>query len=453
MANTDANAKKPKNKPKFFSTLLTLIFVAAGAFGVYKVCTYIESNPVPAFSDEGGLSSSEPQSVPTTEATTEPSGDEAAAIVKAIGEADDSLSAELLAYCVENIDAEALQTVLGAMTGEKYDPEVWYTATGKSVHALQALASGVKETQSANADSIQIGFVGRVNLGKAADGSVSADLAKRMNSMDVQVANNDFTFSADGKTAEFKADAKQAALYKTLGVDLVTTASSHIYDYGADGLTQTLDTLDEQGIAHIGAGKDIDEAAESAVYVINGRKIAFLAATDTLAWKNVKAATASSAGVLSLRGSYDAVINAVKDTKANSDYVFVYMNVGMDENADWFDGDQRTWAKAIVDAGADGVVGAHGNRLQGMEYHKGKLIAYGLGDFLFNDKTADTALLQVTIDKDGKIQNTLIPCKQDGGKVALSAEADKANAFARVQKYCGNVVKFGKDGTVFSNRG
>lgn len=453
MANHGANAKKTKNKPKFFSTLLTLIFVAAGAFGVYKVCTYIDSNPVPAFSDKGGLSSSEPQSVPTTEATTEPSGDEAAAIVKAIGEADDSLSADFLAYCAEHVEAEALQTVLDAMTGDKYDPEIWYTATGKSIHALSALASGVKETQSADPDSIQIGFVGRVNLGNVADGSVSADLAKLMNGMDVQVANNDFTFSADGKTAEFKADAKQAALYKTLGVDLVTAASSHINDYGTAGMTQTLDTLDKQGIAHIGAGKNVTEAAKSAVYVINGRKIAFLAATDTLAWKTVKAASASSAGVLSLRGNYDAVINAVKDAKANSDYVFVYMNVGMDENADWFDGDQRTWAKAIVDAGADGVVGAHGNRLQGMEYHKGKLIAYGLGDFLFNDKTVDTALLRVTIGKDGKIQNTLIPCKQDSGKVALSAEADKSNAFARVQKYCGNVVKFDKNGTISSNKG
>lgn len=451
MAKTGA---KPKNKPKFFSTLLTLILVAAGAFGVYKICTYMESDPVPAFLDKTAASAGdEAQSTAASEETTQTGKDEAAALAKAIGEAEDSLSAEFLAYCADNVQAEALQTVLDAVTGNSYDPDIWYTATGKSVHALGALASGVQETQSADKENIRIGFAGRVNLGGKSEDSVSAELCKKMNAMDIQLANNEFTFSADGKTAEYKAAAEQAALYKALGVDVVTAANTHIYDYGADGLTNTLAVLDEQGIAHIGAGKNIEQAQQPVSYVVNGRKITFLAAGDTVYWKTVKAATDSSAGVLSLRSSNEAVLRAVKEAKANSDYVFVYMNAGLDENADWFDGDQRTWAKAIIDAGADGVVGAHSNRLQGMEYYKDKLIVYGLGDFLFNDKTMDTGLLQVTIGKDGKVQNTFFPCRQEGGKTALCAEADKAAVYARVQKYCGSVVKFGSDGTITANRG
>lgn len=453
MKNMAKTGAKPKNKPKFFSTLLTLIFVAAGAFGVYKICTYMESNPVPAFSDKTAAPTGEVQNTAVSEETTQSGSNEAAALVKAIGEAEDSLSAEFLAYCADNVDAEALQTVLDAITDKKYDPDIWYTATGKSVHALNALTSGTKETQSADKDNIRIGFVGRVNLGGKSGDSVSADLAKKLNAMDIQLANNEFTFSADGKTAEYKADAKSAALYKTLGVDVVTTANTHIYDYGADGLTQTLAVLDEQGVAHIGAGKDVTEASKPVSFVVNGRKITFLAAGDTVYWKTAKAATASSAGILSLRNSNEAVLNAVKAAKAESDFVFVYMNAGLDENADWFDGDQRTWAKEILDAGADSVVGAHSNHLQGMEYHNGKLIVYGLGDFLFNDKTMDTGLLQITIGKDGKVQNTFFPCKQSDGKVALCAEAEKAGVFARVQKYCGNVVKFSADGTITANRG
>lgn len=436
--------KKPKNKPKFFSTLLTLIFVAAGVFGVYKVVHLMESNPVPAFVDKTETATQKADTTDKAEQTTEATGsDEAAALVKAIGEADDTLSAELLAYCADNIDVKGLQTVLEAITGDDYDPEVWYTATGKSIHALNALAAGVKETESADKDNITIGFVGRIDPAKAEDGSVDAELSKLMNGMDLQVANNEVAV-ADEKTVEN---------YKAMGVDLVTLAGSHIFDAGADGLTGTVEALDKQGIAHMGAGKNAEEAAKPAVYVINGRKIAFLSAYDVLYWKSSKAATATSAGVFSIHDGNVAVMNAVKDAKANSDYVFVYLNAGMDETGDWFDGDQDKLTKAVIDAGADGVIGANCSRLQGMQFYKKKLIVYGLGNFLYGEKSADTGLLQVTISKDGTVQNVFHPCRLNDGKVALCGADTKAGVFERVQKYCGNVVKFGTDGTVMGNRG
>ena len=453
-----AKRTAPKNKPRFFSVLLTLIFVGAAVFGIYKVRslhisgahTSFLSESKPAAAQPSGTTADEPES------TTQAVDDAALAAAKAIGEADDSLSAAFLSYIAENCDAESLQTVLGAMSKKDYDKAVWFTATGKSFHALNALADGsvdkglVREMPG-DKDTVTIGFAGKVNLVNT--GTVSEELQKTMQSADIQVLNSECALSSDGKTAKYLADGKAAALYKQLGVDLAAVGNGHICDYGADALSQTLKTLDANEVSHTGAGADVNEAAKPAVFLAGGRKIAFLSASDTLSGRAGKAATATGFGVLSLRYNLDAVKTAVKTAKAENDYVFVYIHAGIDENANWFDSDQSTWSKALIDAGADGVVGAHSNRLQGMEFYNGKLIVYSLGNFLYDAKTRETGVYQVTIGRDGKLSHAFVPCTQSAGSVAqCTAAADKSAVFSRISKFCGNVVVVDADGTIRNNR-
>ena len=452
-----AKRKPLKNKPRFFSVLLTLIFVGAAVFGVYKVRALLHSGVHSAFlSENPSVSVSAPADTSEPEPTTQAADEDAVAAARAIGEADKSLSAAFLSYIAENCDAEALQTVLDAMGEKDFDKEVWFTATGKSFYALNALADGsvdkglVREIEG-DKDAITIGFAGKVNLVNT--GTVSEDLQKAMQGMDIQVLNSECAFTADGKTAKYLADAKSAALYKQLGVDVAAVANGHISDYGADAVTQTLKTLETNEVSHTGAGTDMTEAAKPACFIVGGRKIAFLSASDTLSGRPGKAATASGFGVLSLRYNLDAVKNAVKDAKADNDFVFIYIHAGIDENANWFDSDQSSWSKALIDAGADGVVGAHSNRLQGMEFYKNKLIVYSLGNFLYDEKTRETGVYQITIAKDGKLSHTFLPCTQSAGKVELcTAAADKSAVFSRISKFCGNVVVVDADGTIRNNR-
>ena len=272
-----------------------------------------------------------------------------------------------------------------------------------------------------------------------------------MQGMDIQVINSDCALSSDGRTAAYLASAKSAEMYKQLGVDLAAVANSHVSDYGADVIAQTLKTLDTNEVSHTGAGSNLSEAAKPACFIAGGRKIAFLSASDTL--RAGKAASGSGAGVLSLRSDLDAVKTAVKTAKAENDFVFVYIHAGIDANAVWFDSDQIAWSKALIDAGADGVIGARSTRLQGMEFYKGKLIVYGLGNFLYDEKTRETGIYKITIAEDGTLSHAFLPCSQSGGKVALcTAAADKNAVFSRISKYCGNVVKVDADGTIRNNR-
>ena len=456
------SASSKKNKPRFFSVLLTLLFIGAGIFGVYKVRSILSADPSTAFLPDDTPSSQTASDTQTSEPTetTKPADEQAIAAAKAIGEADDSLSPAFLSYIADNCDAESLQTVLKAMGQKDYDKEVWFTATGNSFYALQALASGdtdkgvVREIES-DGDTIEIGFAGKVNAAQSATAAtvVSADLQKLLQGMDIQVINSDCAFSADGKTAQYTAAAKTASVYKTLGVDLATVANAHAGGVGADALAQTLTALEDNDVSHVGAGADVSEAAKPAAFLAGGRRIAFLGASDTLQGRGVRAATASSSGVLSLRSNLDAVKTAVKNAKAENDYVFVYIHAGIDDNANWFDSDQDSWSKALIDAGADGVIGAHSSRLQGMEFYKGKLIVYGLGNFWYDGTTRETGVYKLTIAKDGTFTHTLLPCKQTPTGVSLcTADADKTSVFSRVTKFCGNVVKISGDGTITNNR-
>ncbi len=458
-------AKRPvvkKNKPRFFSVLLTLLLIAAGVFGVYKVRSIMTSGPLSAFLPEGRPSAVEVSNVQADdpEDVTKPADDQAIAAAKAIGEADDSLSPAFLSYIADNCEAKALETVLAAMASKDFDKEVWFTATGSSFYALQARANGdvdkgaAREIES-DKDAIELGFAGKINAAQSgtAATAVSADLQKILQGADVFVVNNACAFSADGKTAPYMADAKTAAVYKTLGVDLASIANNRATDYGADALAQTQRALKDNDVLCVGAGENVTEAAKPAAFLVGGRKIAFLGASDILSGRGGRAATASAAGALSLRGNLDAAKNAVKAAKADSDYVFVYIHAGIDDNANWFDGDQDAWSKALIDAGADGVIGAHSNRVQGMEFYKGKLIVYGLGNFWYDGTTRETAVYKLTIDKDGKFTHTLIPCKQTASNVSLcTADADKSSVYSRVEKFCGNVVKVSSDGTITNNR-
>ena len=74
--------------------------------------------------------------------------------------------------------------------------------------------------------------------------------------------------------------------------------------------------------------------------------------------------------------------------------------------------EQRSLAHAAIDAGADLVLGAHPHVLQGLELYHGKLIAYSLGDFVFDDHaqpTGETIVLQVKLPPSGEPSFTCVP--------------------------------------------
>lgn len=153
--------------------------------------------------------------------------------------------------------------------------------------------------------------------------------------------------------------------------------------------------------------------------------IAFVAAGRAEPWFNTPTAGKEKPGILDAYGS-DNCVNAIKDAAANSDYVFVYVHWGT-ENSHNTAGEQLAEGKRYIDAGAHAVVGAHSHILQGMDFYKGRFIAYSLGNFWFNLKNLQSGYLELVIDEDGKIQPQFIPCQTNGGKTYIENDASKRN--------------------------
>ncbi len=325
----------------------------------------------------------------------------------------------------------------------------------KNIHVIEGGKKG----------AVEIGFVGDINL--ADDWSLmqhcneagglskclSPELIKMMNGADIMFANNECTYSTrgtaqSGKSYTFRADPKNVKLLGDLGIDIVSTANNHIYDYGTEAFNDTFKTLDGAGIAHVGAGKNTKEASQAQYFIVNGRKIAFVSAGDAYSWYRTPGATDSKEGILPAE-TKEYMVAAVKAAAAESDYVFAYLHWGY-ENNNWYSDEQVEFGRAFIDAGAAAVVGSHPHVLQGMDFYKDSLIAYSLGNFWFNTKTMDTGLLKFTIDEGGNITPTFVPCVQSGGNTTMKTEAkDKEDTFYFIESHSRNWgIDILDDGTV-----
>ena len=215
---------------------------------------------------------------------------------------------------------------------------------------------------------------------------------------------------------------------KEAGFDFLSLANNHTMDYGWEGLSDTMDALDEADIQHAGSGNDEIEAFTPAYVEGNGKNVAFVSLTQVVPkveWK----ADRNHPG-LAEAYSYKRAVAAVEEARGNADVVVVMVHWGT-ERTDMPIKQQKSLAYALIDAGADLVVGSHPHVLQGFESYKGKWIAYSLGNFVFPGMspatTAETGILTATCKQGGECSLHFAPMIAKLAQPApMEAEAGKA---------------------------
>jgi poly-gamma-glutamate synthesis protein (capsule biosynthesis protein) len=292
----------------------------------------------------------------------------------------------------------------------------------------------VRLVECADTDTVTFAFAGDILLddryaimykyklrGSDINDTFSATLLERMRSADIFMLNNEFPFSTRGSALEdkqftFRADPSNISLYEELGVDIVSLANNHAYDYGESALLDTFDTLESAGIPYVGAGRNIDEAMKPVYFVANGMKIAVVSATqiERNSTPDTKEATATSAGVLRCMDE-TKLLSVIAEAKDNSDFVILYIHWGTEsvEKTDWL---QDKQAPIYANAGVDLIIGDHPHCLQKLDSVSGVPVAYSLGNFWFNSKTQNTCLIEVGISKEEDNVSMeyfkFIPCRQ-----------------------------------------
>lgn len=258
------------------------------------------------------------------------------------------------------------------------------------------------------------------------NGVLSEELQSEMQNADITMVNEEFPFSTRGTQAEdkqftFRVAPDYVKILQEMGIDVVTVANNHALDYGTEALTDTFQTLDDAGIAYVGAGNDLERASQPYVTKIGEKTFGFLAASRVIpevSW-NIDN---KQPGMLCTYDSAE-LCEAIRKTKESCDYVVVYVHWGIERENTPQDY-QRQLGKAYIDAGADLVIGAHPHVLQGIEYYNGKPIVYSLGNYIFNQEIGSTVLLKTTVTPENETTLQLIPAYASRAKTQKMQQED-----------------------------
>ncbi len=170
-------------------------------------------------------------------------------------------------------------------------------------------------------------------------------------------------------------------------VDCCVLANNHILDWGPKGLLETLKTLEDAGVASVGAGHNLHEARRPAILPVPGGRVVIIAlGSPASGIPPTWAATEHRPGVnflSDLTAPTIANIGAqIRSLKTPGDIVVASLHWGGNWGYD-ISGDQRAFAHGLIDeAGVDVVWGHSSHHPKAIKVRNGKLILYGCGDFL-----------------------------------------------------------------------
>jgi poly-gamma-glutamate capsule biosynthesis protein CapA/YwtB (metallophosphatase superfamily) len=198
----------------------------------------------------------------------------------------------------------------------------------------------------------------------------------------------------------FRSPPSYATHLRTAGFDLVNTANNHAKDFGTAGARNTRTALDAAGVKYTGNQDEIT------VVLVKGIKVAVVGFSPYAGANNLN--------------DLPHTRTVIQQAVARADLVVVQVHMGAEGAAmqhvtpgpEIFHGENRgdpiTFSHAVIDAGADLVIGHSPHVLRGMEFYRGRLIAYSLGNFAGGGKTLSSqgvlkygGVLHVTLAADG----------------------------------------------------
>lgn len=277
------------------------------------------------------------------------------------------------------------------------------------LHMAQKLANGDTDnildiSPGIEKGNLSITVTGDVMFGRKMPGVLSLDsspyrfVSNVTGDTDILLVNTENPFTTSGNSVKPDVPLKASPEYipllnGTTGMVISANANNHVFDYGIEGMRDSIKNLDANGIAHIGAGENKAEATRPVTVEKEGHKITIFNYMDSENFQEYSQAVMPIAGDDS--PGYSAwddteSVNQIREAKENgSDIIIVYMHYG-NEYSRSPNSNQEKISHLAVDAGASSVVGTHTHVTQGIEVYNGKPIFYNLGNFIFDQSNPAT---------------------------------------------------------------
>lgn len=265
----------------------------------------------------------------------------------------------------------------------------------------------------ADEPSVTLAAVGDVMLSRTVPQHIAAHdadwawaaIAPQLKQADLRFCNLECPITAGGraipKRYSFRADKDFAAqILAAGGINIASLANNHTYDYGSNGLADTLTAIDKLKINGIGAGIGRAQAVTPRIITVNGLKLAFLAYTN---WTPESYLPTDDRACLAIVDEA-TFADEIRVAKAQADLLILSMHWGQ-EYARAATPEQERLAKLAIDAGADLILGHHPHVAQPIEIYRDRPIIYSLGNCLFDrtDTRHSNGLLVLLRLQKGKV--------------------------------------------------
>ncbi|MBO4940966.1 MAG: CapA family protein [Clostridia bacterium] len=229
-----------------------------------------------------------------------------------------------------------------------------------------------------------------------------------------------------------KAAAEVADVLAEIGVNCCGLSNNHIFDFGKQGVKDTLDALSKAGISYTGFGENYEDSRKNIVFEKDGEKVAIIAVCE----HEYSYALEDRMGSRPY-DEYDTIEDIANAKKENDRVIVIYH--GGKEHCQYPSPRVRKACRAMVKNGADVVLCQHSHCIGCYEEYMGSHILYGQGNFHFVvswewiDKSLWNNCLAVKYDtKTNKIEFVPFVVKDSG--IALAKGEDKERILAGFEK-------------------
>jgi poly-gamma-glutamate synthesis protein (capsule biosynthesis protein) len=178
------------------------------------------------------------------------------------------------------------------------------------------------------------------------------------------------------------------------GFDALSLGNNHALDWGVEALQDTMQYLDSGDLKYSGAGKTREEALKPAVFSVNGTSVAIIALNGIYPFH-----LEDDSGVSMRTLTYDktALEQEISLLEKKYDVVIASFHSGI-EYIPEPEAEKIDTMRNLVDLGVDIIVGSHPHVIQGIEVYNGGLIAYSLGNLIFDQSWSKETSLGLLLE-------------------------------------------------------